>query len=169
MIVLGVDPGLCHPAFVLIDEKLKIIDSCVYEIKDKGEKRKRKILLKLIEVLNNYKIDLIVLEGYSYMSTRNMKSLLETAESTGLLKYWIAKQNIPLLIIPPTQWKKYALGKGNVKKDMIPKQAYKIFKVDFNSADEVDAFCIATVGVGFLKKKNLKSYQEEVVKKLSLA
>ena len=37
--------------------------------------------------------------------------------STGVLKYKIYQRGIPLTIIPPTEVKKYATGKGNADKE----------------------------------------------------
>jgi len=169
MIVLGIDPGLLNPAFVILDKNLDIVSSCVFHTKLYGEARKQEIYNKFKSILTDHTIDLVVIEGYSYMSTRNMKTLLEQAELTGMMKAYIFKQKYKLIIVPPSRWKKYALGKGNVKKPMIPQQVYKIYKKEFKSPDEVDAFCIATVGVGYLGKLDLKEYQIETIKQIVLA
>jgi Holliday junction resolvasome RuvABC endonuclease subunit len=50
------------------------------------------------------------------------------AENTGLLKYKIYQTRTPLTIIPPTEVKKYATGKGNSDKQKM----YSSFVLDTN-------------------------------------
>lgn len=59
----------------------------------------------------------IALEGYSYGSRGNR--LFQIAENTGVLKYKIFQTGRPLDIIPPTEVKKFATGKGNANKDQM--------------------------------------------------
>ncbi len=57
----------------------------------------------------------ISLEGYSFGSQSSR--LFQIAENTGLLKYKIFHRSIPLDVVPPSQVKKFASGKGNANKD----------------------------------------------------
>jgi len=68
--------------------------------------------------------DYIALEGYSFGSSSNR--LFQIAENTGLLKYKIYHSGTPLDVIPPSQVKKYATGKGNANKEAM----YLSFKDD---------------------------------------
>ena len=56
----------------------------------------------------------IALEGYAYGAKGKV---FHIAENTGVLKYKIYQRGIPLTIIPPTEVKKYATGKGNSDKE----------------------------------------------------
>ena len=60
--------------------------------------------------------DHVALEGYAYSATGRV---FQIAENTGLLKYKIYQTGIPITIIPPTEVKKYATGKGNADKQMM--------------------------------------------------
>ena len=62
--------------------------------------------------------DQIALEGYSFGSKGKV---FHIAENTGVLKYKIHNNGIPLEIIPPTVIKKFATGKGNADKTMMHK------------------------------------------------
>lgn len=62
-------------------------------------------------------IDEISLEGYAFGSKSNR--LFQIAEHTGVLKYKIYQNSIPLSVFTPSEVKKFATGKGNAnKKDM---------------------------------------------------
>jgi len=60
-------------------------------------------------------VDHISLEGYAFSSVSNR--LFQIAENTGLLKYKIYQNRTPLDVIPPSQVKKFATGKGNANKE----------------------------------------------------
>lgn len=68
----------------------------------------------------------IALEGYAYGAQGRV---FHIAENTGLLKYKIYQNRIPLTIIPPTEVKKYATGKGNSDKQKM----YDSFVIDTNT------------------------------------
>ena len=46
-------------------------------------------------------------------------------------------------IVPPTKLKKFVCGTGRAKKDLMLLNAYKKFKVSFESSDICDAYCLA--------------------------
>lgn len=56
----------------------------------------------------------ICLEGYAYGAKGKV---FHIAENTGVLKYKIYQQQIPLEVVPPSHIKKMATGKGNALKD----------------------------------------------------
>tara|TARA_R110000868_G_scaffold9000_10_gene45704 strand:+ start:50578 stop:51156 length:579 start_codon:yes stop_codon:yes gene_type:complete len=62
------------------------------------------------------KIDMVVLEDYSFASTGRT---FQIGENFGLLKYKLRRSIIPFVTVPPTVLKKFATGKGNAKKDMM--------------------------------------------------
>jgi hypothetical protein len=54
-------------------------------------------------------------EGYANAATTNR--VFQVAENTGLLKYKLYQLGIPVTVIPPTEVKKHATGKGNADKN----------------------------------------------------
>ena len=56
----------------------------------------------------------IALEGYAYGAQGR---IFHIAENTGVLKYKIYQQSIPLTIFTPSEIKKFATGKGNADKE----------------------------------------------------
>jgi len=72
------------------------------------------------------------------------------------------------IIVTPTQLKKYATSKGNCGKDIIIKEIYKKYKIDFNDNNLADAFVLAKIGQALLgqNKKELIKTEKEVVQML---
>ena len=58
----------------------------------------------------------VAIEGYAYSASGR---IFHIAENTGLLKYKLYRMSIPVTIIPPTEVKKYATGKGNADKNQM--------------------------------------------------
>lgn len=58
--------------------------------------------------------DRVSLEGYSFGSQSNR--LFQIAENAAILKYKCYQHGLPLDIVPPSQIKKFATGKGNASK-----------------------------------------------------
>jgi hypothetical protein len=109
-------------------------------------------------MLNQYEVNKVYLEGYSYGSTGRV---FHIAENTAILKYNLWNEQIEFEIIPPTVIKKFATGKGNANKEKM----YEAFinenpGVDLRSwltprssnvispvSDIVDAYFIAKYGL----------------------
>ena len=68
------------------------------------------------DIIKRYKCSQVALEGYSYGSKGK---IFHIAENTGVLKYKLYQNGIPVDIIAPTTVKKYATGKGNADKEMM--------------------------------------------------
>ena len=66
-------------------------------------------------------VEQVALEGYAYNATGRVFNI---AENTGVLKYKLYQQRIPVEIIEPTHVKKYASGKGNADKESMVKTFY---------------------------------------------
>jgi Holliday junction resolvasome RuvABC endonuclease subunit len=146
MIIAGIDYSLNGPAICVANtDKSFCFDNCsFYFLTD--VKRNAKTFLTNIhgEAFEDYNEDCerydtlsdwvmrvcsgceqIALEGYAYGAQGRV---FHIAENTGLLKYKIYQTRTPLTIIPPTEVKKYATGKGNSDKQKM----YSSFVLDTN-------------------------------------
>jgi hypothetical protein len=72
-------------------------------------------ILSILLKLDN--IEMVFLEGYSYNSIG--KRIFEIGENTGILKFRLYNNNIPIKIIQPTIIKKYATLHGNANKQLL--------------------------------------------------
>ena len=70
----------------------------------------------------------VAVEGYAYAAQSNR--VFQIAENTGLLKYKLFQQGIPVSIVPPTEVKKFATGKGNADKTSV----YSFFEAETNTS-----------------------------------
>ena len=68
--------------------------------------------------------DQVCVEGYAYAAQSNR--VFQIAENTGLLKYKLFQLGIPVTIVPPTEVKKFATGKGNADKNSM----YSFFEAE---------------------------------------
>ena len=68
-----------------------------------------------IEILTG--CEQVSIEGYAYAAVSNR--IFQIAENTGLLKYKLFQLGIPVTIVPPTEIKKFATGKGNADKSSV--------------------------------------------------
>jgi len=66
-------------------------------------------------------VEQVALEGYAYNATGRVFNI---AENTGVLKYKLYQQRMPVEVVEPTHVKKYATGKGNADKESMVKTFY---------------------------------------------
>ena len=67
-------------------------------------------------IRNCFGCEQVCLEGYAYSATGR---IFHIAENTGILKYKLYQNSIPVEIVEPTKVKKLATGKGNADKEMM--------------------------------------------------
>jgi crossover junction endodeoxyribonuclease RuvC len=87
---------------------------------------------------------LIVLEGYSYGSAQRAH---EIGELGGIIRVELHLSAVPWAVVPPAVLKKFVTGKGNAPKDVVRLEAYKRFGIEADTGDEVEARCLALMGV----------------------
>ena len=98
--------------------------------------------------------DIILIEGYSMGSTGRVFNI---AENCGILKHKLYKAKYNYKVMPPTQIKKFATGKGNANKELMQDSFVKETGVDMKklltmtekqwnpSSDIIDAYYIAKI------------------------
>lgn len=92
---------------------------------------------KIQEILRTYKIQRVVIEGYSFGSRG--RAIFQLGELGGMLKMLFYQLQIPFEVIPPTSHKKSTTGRGNAKKEDVVKAviAFGYDVADDNQADAV--------------------------------
>ena len=110
---------------------------------DNRPRRYDTILTTLLTVLISHPIDLVVIEGYSYMSTGQT---LYLAELGGIVKHELYKREKTVVEVPPSTLKKFVTGKGNAKKDQMMLAIYKRWGTEFDNNDAADAYALAQYG-----------------------
>lgn len=149
--IAGIDYSLCGPCICVFEggARFSLEDCCFYFLTDTkkyarqfmgnihGEmfsewdedmERYQSIADWAIEILKDCKQ--VSLEGYAYSATGKV---FHIAENTGVLKYKLFQEGIPVTIIPPTEVKKFGSGKGNADKTMMHQAFLKETGIDLKS------------------------------------
>jgi hypothetical protein len=137
MVIAGIDYSLCGPAVCLFRTnatgKFSYSGCSFYFLTDnkrQSEVRSMNVFGERLtdwnsdehryETIADWAIDIVMgcshvaLEGYAYSASGKV---FQIAENTGILKYKLYELSIPVTIIPPTEVKKFATGKGNADKN----------------------------------------------------
>lgn len=155
--VIGIDPSitLTAHAFARISSPKKVVarkSPGVIRIKgmnafdgwrmDKAQKQIIKRLKKRHSIL-------AVLEGYAYSSHNNRELMGEVSGGIKSNIIWKHPELVRnLLIVSPTQLKKFATGKGRgVSKDMVSMFVHKRWKLTPRDNNEADAMVLCKIGL----------------------
>ena len=137
MILAGIDYSLCGPAVCLFRSNATgkfSYSGCSFffltENKRQSEIRCMNVFGERLsdwnsdehryESIADWAVDIVMgcshvaLEGYAYSASGRV---FQIAENTGILKYKLYLLSIPVTVIPPTEIKKFATGKGNADKN----------------------------------------------------
>lgn len=176
--VLGIDYSLTSPALCvyhgagdfnlenisfhyLTDVKKSIqtkdyLNGKQYPSFESQEQRYHQISNWVLDVVNEYQINSVFIEGYAFNAVGRV---FQIAENTGVLKYRLNLTGLEPITVPPTVIKKYATGKGNANKEKMDeaftsetgvnlKQALQLTDKQWNpSSDIIDSFYICKYGV----------------------
>lgn len=110
-------------------------------------------------------IELVAIEGYAYAVQQSRAH--STGELGGVVKLTLNSLNYKTIIVPPESLKKFATGKGQIKKNMVMTKVYKKYGLEFKNDDECDAYCLAKMGQAYLEGTEIK-YEKEALKKVEV-
>jgi crossover junction endodeoxyribonuclease RuvC len=168
-IVLGIDQSLIETGLCIYrSDGMYTLSS----IKPKKEREVERLLLfkeKFTTFLRSNAINFAAIEGYA-MGIRGGRTF-SLGELGGLLKLILREEEIPTIVIPPTQLKKFVTSKGNCQKDLMMKEVYRKWQVDISNNNLADAFGLAKVADAYYKATRRKilptvQYEREVVNNL---
>lgn len=142
MIILGIDPSTKMGLIVLDyeQEKVTTIHQSCYSSKQKEMPRLGDIGGRVLEMLAEFKPDLIALEGYSYGSKFNHEAMYSIGT---VIRYFLWQSEYDYQLVPPNILKKFVTGKGNSAKDLILKGVYKNWGYDTDNDNLSDAYGLA--------------------------
>lgn len=142
MRVLGLDIST-YCGCAAIDNETNLT-KLIHFKESKGFKRLQLIEQSIGNLLDEWRPDKVVIEGYALGSTNNLVLMVEVGT---VVRRQIHQRGLgPWWVCPPSQLKKWVTGKGNAKK---PDMAAAVLgKWGFSSAsdDIVDAFALAKLG-----------------------
>jgi Holliday junction resolvasome RuvABC endonuclease subunit len=109
-----------------------------------------------MNIITSNKVEHVYLEDYAFGATGRV---FHIAENTGILKYNLWQNDIPIVTIPPTVIKKFATGKGNANKETLQEHFITETGIDIKtqlqltlkqwnpSSDIIDSYYICKYGV----------------------
>jgi crossover junction endodeoxyribonuclease RuvC len=159
---VGIDPST-KTGLAIIDKNNEIINvQEVFTTSKEDPERFVDIASQILEELHPN--DIIAIEGFSYGSKGKGVS---TQYGLGwIIRTFLYERGYDYIEIPPTSVKKFATGKGNVKKDAMVLPIYKHWGFEHSSDNVRDAYVLAKVAKALHEEEGLTTYQKEVVKKI---
>lgn len=121
--------------------------------------------------MNWEKACLVAIEGYSYGSKG--QAIYSIAELGGLVRHWlICDLGLPVIEIPPSSLKLFAIGKGGgkgVDKTAVALAVYKRYGVEFPNDNETDAYVLARMAACLVGMEEPQTdFQKRALEKLQL-
>jgi len=123
MVVLGIDPGSTRVGFGLIlieGQKMHHLKSGLLNIPEEPKNLRLLSLEKdLLKILDEFKPEKAGIEKLFFV--KNKKTAFEVAESRGVIINTLAKRNIKLFEVYPSEVKLALTGNGNANKNAVAK------------------------------------------------
>lgn len=107
---------------------------------------------------------LILIEDYAYGAHSSSTTVL--AELGGIIRWELRKQGREFTIVSSSVIKKFLTGKGSGPKNVLLKDVYRLYRMNFDDDNLADSFALAKVGEAYLGEhyEPLFEYQLEAIK-----
>jgi Holliday junction resolvasome RuvABC endonuclease subunit len=116
---------------------------CVHFPKLKGFSRLQSIALEVSRVVEVWKPDFVIIEGYAY---GNKGSLVTLVECGTVVRNVIFSKKLAWVEVPPSVLKKWTTGKGCATKESMAEAVRTRWGYQSPSDDIVDAYALAQMG-----------------------
>lgn len=140
MKVLGLDLSLSAPGIALVQPPEAPLGWLVKVGALRDAARLTHIGHAVHEAVEEFKPDVVAIEGYSFGSQAQAHHI---GELGGVVRYLLFASNVPYVEIPVGKWRKQLFGR-NVPKDAVRHEAFKRYGIEFDSLDVLEAWCVAT-------------------------
>jgi crossover junction endodeoxyribonuclease RuvC len=149
-------------AFTLLDSPLAVGWGTIKPSKVRGMERLNRIRSEIAEIVKGS--DLVVCENYAFSRPNQAHQI---GELHGIIRFWLYKHEIPLLLVAPAALKKFVTGKGNAEKDLMLLEVFKRWGHSAGDNNAADAIGLLYIGLAYkgLWKPTMAA-QEEVLEKL---
>ncbi|MDP6669649.1 MAG: crossover junction endodeoxyribonuclease RuvC [Candidatus Krumholzibacteria bacterium] len=155
--ILGIDPGLRHTGFALIDcegSLFRHIDSGVISPDPKLEIQDRLLILHqgILDVLKRHSPDACAVENVFYH--KNPKSMLLLVQAQAASVIAVASAEIPLTGYAPREIKFALTGQGSAEKEQVRFMVERILGIGLKDLpdDQSDALAVAICHAGRAKE-----------------
>jgi len=138
--VMGIDPSTKTGLALIADDHCAT--SVVSYPGSEGIHRLECLVSGVVQKLDAWKPDLVVIEGYGYANKYTLSLMVEIGV---LIRMSLHTRGIPWYICPPSVLKKYATGNGAAKKPAVASAVKLRWGFDAPSDDVVDAYVLAQI------------------------
>lgn len=155
--ILGIDPGFERLGIAIL-EKIKnggeevIFSTCFRTNKNLEFPERLKLIGEEIKkIIKQYKPEILAIETL-FLNT-NQKTVMNVAESRGVILYESISAGLKIFEASPPQIKLAVTGDGRADKNQIIKMVKMLVKIDNTkmSDDELDAIAIALTASAYIK------------------
>ena len=160
----GLDLSLCSTGLVILDQNLGVKISMVISSKKKDVERLQEVERILVNTLKPFGHTFICMEGYSFGSRTGQA--FSIGELGGIVKSALVRGGYEYKLISPPTLKKFVTGKGHSKKEMILKEVFKKWGMDFNDNNTADAYGLARMARSYFNRDDLTKAELELIKKI---
>jgi len=148
---MGIDLSSAATGIVVLSQTPTQSPVCLYEsevlINDvKGVKKQRAICVTIMTLINAWRPDKIVLEGYS-LNLQNKSSIIPLVELGGLLRFCLHLDGQTWYEVKASQVKQFATGSGNAKKAQVMMHVLKRWGHESKTDNTADAYVCAALGL----------------------
>lgn len=145
--VMGIDPGLAHTGFGIVDScggKIQLVSYGVIETKSDEDHSVRLLAIynRLLAVIDEFRPDEAEMETLYF--SRNTSSALAVAEAKGVITLCLAQQAIPLTLYTPNQIKSSVTGTSSADKETV--ELYVKLLLNLNTEPKPDHAADALAG-----------------------
>ena len=145
--VMGIDPGLDHTVFGIVDScggKIQLVSYGVIETKSDEDHSVRLLAIynRLLAVIDEFRPDEAEMETLYF--SRNTSSALAVAEAKGVITLCLAQQAIPLTLYTPNQIKSAVTGTSSADKETV--ELYVKLLLNLNTEPKPDHAADALAG-----------------------
>ncbi len=132
MKILGIDPGIANTGFGIVHSnttrnQLMQYGNIVTDSKTASELRLKQIYDKVINLINEFEVEELVLEDVFF--SKQVKTAFILGEAKGIIKLAAANSAIPVTTYTPLQVKTSVTGYGKAPKAQVQKMVQMLLKL----------------------------------------
>lgn len=131
--------------------------------KPRGYERWMQFRTKIKDLIANTNPHVVVIEGYSFSSPGSLSGQVELG-TIARLEILDCLNQIPIMEVAPNSLKKFVIGKGAGKKEVMMLEVYKRWKFE-GTNDECDAYGLAMFVVALLNGIQMPKINMEATEK----
>ena len=160
---VGLDISITGTGVVVLDKQLQIaVAECVKtKPQDDWYGRVNNIVSRVFSYIPAPVVCAVFVEDYAFAAKGQVFNI---AELSGIIKFRLWSDAYPFLRIPPTSLKKFTTATGTAPKELMMKEVYKRYGVDFNDNNVADAYALARMGYAITQQVNVPAYQKDAIK-----